>query len=695
MDHSISLEKKLLSILQAKDFGQLQAYKNPEGWNTLSDSARDILASLFMAQGEHQLHNNEHGVQESFSLATQVSPNNKTVFYKQASVYASQENNLRCLTAAIHALQYAVELDSAFFEAWFLWGKVLISMGLIQSEHSYFEEADEKFKKAFEYASQENSQQLGPLHWNWGRCWYAMGQISGEAHDYHQAMGHYRLASYHGVSEQNFCNDYGNCFAALGTLLGRREFFHEAIEQFQKVAVQPHPYGLFNLACTYQRLFEIEHEEHYFKLANEAFESACEHDPSHTDAWLSWGRLFSDWGKIHEDLESLKLSAQKFAMADECESNHPVVLSLWAESCMLCGAYEEKLDLLREAEEKIIRSLELNSENVDAWRIYGTCLTELARYFGDENLYETAIEKYNYGLSINSHNSLIWYGLALAHFALGDLRNDKKMIEKAIQFCAKVVEVDEKQPAAQFWNDWGVALMRLAELTNDQEVLESAIDKFAQALGTDNPEEHEDTFDIEWLYNYGCALDYLGDFTNDVQDYEKAVSVLTLVVQQDPTYTQARYNLALALTHVGEISDDIEAFTKALEHYPLILQDEMENQAAWNDWGMTLLNAGRMIHDPIHPEFCQKYYQQAEEKLMHAIALGCNSAFYNLACLYSLMGNYNAAMHYVERAEGARALPSIDEVLNDEWLEGVRETSHFRNFITERSSRAEPTQEDS
>lgn len=695
MENSLPLEQQLLGFLQTKDFGQLRSFKDSATWSTLTDGAREILGMLFIAQGEHQLREGDQTMSDSFALASQVAANNPQVFYKQATVYASEDNNLRCLTSACQALQRAVELNPAFFEAWYLWGKVLVNIGTIQSETLYFQEADQKFKQAHAYAADAIPMQLGLLNWQWGRSCYAVGQLSGEAHDFNQALMRYRMAMHYEVEHPDFFNDFGNSLASLGVLLGRKEFFLEAAALFQKVAEHPgHPHGYLNLACNYQRLFELEHEDVYFDLANEAFTRTSEGDFKSFDLWLCWGRLFADWGKINEDLEYLQMSCQKFAQANEIEPNHPLVLSLWSEARMLCGAYNERLDLLRDAEAKSVRSLELNSESADAWRIYGTCLTELARYFSDEPLYEKAIEKYRYGLSLNPQHGFLWYGLALAHFALGDLRNDAKLVEQAVKHCAKAVACGGKHVTLQFWNDWGVALMKLAEMNNDQDSLELAIEKFVHAIGTENPEDDSEPSDIDWLYNYGCALDFLGDFTNDANDYEKAAQVLNIVVQQDPAYTQARYNLALALTHLGDLTEDVDCLYKALEHYLLVLQEEMEDQSAWNDCGMTLLSVAQMVHDPIRPDISQQYYQQAEDRFTQAVALGCHGAYYHLACLYSLQGNYTAAMHYLERSKEVEALPPVDELLHDEWLEGLRNTAAFRNFITLLSHKHEPAQEE-
>lgn len=231
--------------------------------------------------------------------------------------------------------------------------------------------------------------------------------------------------------------------------------------------------------------------------------------------------------------------------------------------------------------------------------------------------------------------------------------------------------------------------MKLAEMTNDPKYVESAIEKFERAINQNAEDPINQECDLEWLYNYGCALDFLGDFTEETCDYERAVQVLSKVLEVDPSYTFARYNLALSLSHLGEHADDVESFQKSLHHFEILLSNDHEDETAWNDWGLTLINYGQLIYDPTHPEQAQNLYEQAEGKLMHAIALGCTQAYYNLACVHALMGHTSVAMHFIERAEVAGVLPGIEAMLHDEWLKNIRDTQEFRHYISLLSNKSD------
>jgi len=291
-------------------------------------------------------------------------------------------------------------------------------------------------------------------------------------------------------------------------------------------------------------------------------------------------------------------------------------------------------------------------------------------------------------LSLNPRSPLLWYSKALAHFAVGELKEDIESLEQASRCCSKALECST-HPIAQFWNDWGITLMKLSELTHDQSTLESALDKFERAFNSKEIGEILLNPDLILLYHYGCALDFLGDFTSSARDYERAVQVLSHVVRQDPTYAHARYNLAIALSHLGEASSDVESFHKSLEHFHVILNRDSEDGIAWNECGLALLNLAQLSEGDYDPEKTKFYYDQAEEKFVYSLSMGESIAAYHLACLYSLTRNFAASMHFIEKAQSANVLPPIDDLLHDEWLEGVRSTDDFRSFITLLSQRHE------
>jgi hypothetical protein len=76
-------------------------------------------------------------------------------------------------------------------------------------------------------------------------------------------------------------------------------------------------------------------------------------------------------------------------------------------------------------------------------------------------------------------------------------------------------------------------------------------------------------------------------------------------------------------------------------------------------------------------------YLDAEQKIVRAGQLGNAAAHYQLACLYSILGRVDEAMLLIRQALAARALPPLEEILEDEWLETLRQTPPFAQFVAE------------
>jgi tetratricopeptide (TPR) repeat protein len=521
------------------------------------------------------------------------------------------------------------------------------------------------------------------LMWHWGSCWYNIGKSSGEAVDFFQALEKFRSAVELGCDTCEFHNDYANALVDLSCLIGRKDLLVEATEHYTKsTTLSPKQYEIWvNLGCANQRLYDLGGPYEYFLKADQCFEEATELKPDESMAWFRWAILYSSLGKTTRDVERLQSSLSKYERANECEPDCSPIYLRWGEAQMFLGAFTENLELLRAAEAKISVALNHAPEQAETWYAYGVCLNEFGRYFASEEYYQQAIEKFQYGLSLSPNNFHLHHGIALAHFAIGEITDDVAMIEKSVRFCSKAFELGG-QSNPHFLSDWGVALMKLGEMTIDKTQIEAASEKFEQAIAKRLESPQGEEVEIEWLYNYGCAMDFLGDFHEDAVYYERAVQVLSHVVSVDPDYTHAKYNLALALSHLAELNADVDTFHKAVDLFHDLVQQDPEDEMAWNDYGLTLLNLAVLVHDPVHSLEGHKLFEQAEAKLLQAVALGNIAAFYNLACCYALTGNLSAAIHYLERAEQNDALPMADDVLHDEWLDSLRNQPAYRQLIS-------------
>lgn len=688
MEEQLSIKTMLKAMLDKRDFGQLVIFQEPQSWTTLTDEERLLLALLFVKRGEHQLETVDPAFLESFELASSIAPQSREIYYLQATACAAQPQHINCLKFASQAFGKAVGCSSDFFAGWLGWGDALLRMGIFYQDNNYLIEADARFKVAETILKQQELPfvEAGTLFWHWGICWFIMGKFAGEPQDFYVAIDKYKQAEQWGCEEPGFWHDYGNALRDLGMLTQQKEMLAEALLFYQK-ALQAisNAYDYWcNFACCCSYLYEMTFEEQYFHQAQTGFEHASKMVKNDIHLWLRWGQLLRLAGKVSHSLERIEDSLEKFENANKCDPNNPLILSRWGEAELFVGINADRLELIHAAKAKVLKSLEILPENPDVWFAYGTCLNALGNYFHEDAYYVEAIEKFEKGLSLHDSHTPIWYGLAMAHYSLGNSRGDLLLLENAIKDFSRAEE-SGGATSPQFWNDWGVTYMRLAEITGSKSHIELAIEKFECVMKHPQVEADKGKMDLEWLYNYGCAFDFLGDLTEDEACYERAIYLLSHVVQADSDYAYARYNLALALSHLADAVSDVHLYEKAIEHFLILLNRDPEDEMASHDLGMTYLHLAELMQDHHHLEKNQQLLQQAESKLMQSAALGNAHAYYSLGCFYSLTNNFHAAMHYIERAHQHDTLPDIDEMMQDEWLEGLRQTVAFQQFVSHRS----------
>lgn len=692
-----SIRETLIDIQETQSFDRLEPFKRPQMWKTLAQDERTLLARLLVMQGAQQLSQGNHQVLESFEIAAQVSAYTPEILYQQGMILASHRHNLRCLQLACQAFKHILKQDSTAFNAWYARAQVLTDIGIFEGEAHYLVDAHENFEKAYALLETPAAETAikEEFFWKWGCCLASLGKVSGEPLDFHRAMEKYTVAYQLGYQQIAFLNDYGHSFADLAALLDKQEYFLEALKLFNQAVCQDSTdfESWYNQACCLQRILEFTLQDKIVEQAEYSFARAVDLNADFYLLWLKWGQLEATVGKLKHDKIKLEASLEKFTKAHELEPDHPQVLHCWADVELFLGAQEDNLEWMQAARTKILHSLELHSEDPDGWYLYGSCLNELGYYFADEEYYYQAIEKFQYGLSLSRRHPLLWYGLALSHFALGELLGDQQFYEKAAQYCTQVMEIGVGH-FPQFWNDWGIILLKLADTTQEISYVEAAIEKLEHSLKQPLENLEAEHIDLDWVYHYGCAYDLWGDLAEEPRYIEKAVQVFSQILELDPDHLQARYNLALSLSHLGEILSDIEPYYKGIEHLHYLLTLNAEDEVLHLDSGVMLTNLGLLIHDIHHPEVSQALYSQAESHLMQAAALGHLQAHYQLAGLYSITGYPELAMHYLERAQLLGVLPGLDELLHDEWLEGVRQTDAFRQLVNDLSSQSQQSSDE-
>ncbi|MBT3393670.1 MAG: tetratricopeptide repeat protein [Waddliaceae bacterium] len=671
---SYSEKKSLSAILEGGDFSQLEEYKSPSSWPT-DIEGRKTLVHLFLKAGEQKLRAGTDA-DTLFERASQVAGGSADVFFRQGVIFEKNESSLAMLKKAQERYQKALDVDGAFFDALVGLGRTHAKSGAITGDVERFSEAAAVYASA-DVVAADNIMFQGLLSWQRALLAYWEGNASGEVSDYHRALQHYSEGRECGCNIPEFWTGYATLLMKMGATLRREDLYEEAIRYYNKaVDLDPKYFGgWLAMGNALMNLYSNKVSEKLFADAHEAFAMASTIEAHNYHLLLNWARLITMSGIAHYDSQRVRMGLPKFADAQRLNAEDPALYRYWGEALIAQGRLLETLNFLRQAENTIAKGIELAPEDVILWYHYGACYNEYGKYFDDERYCLQAIEKFNAGLVFDEDSSLLYYGLGVSYSTLAEMRLDDTLIKKSCQCFAKAYDGGERAPI--FFSSWGLTLMNYGEMMNDHNAIVDAIGKFENAIAN-TPEEAPDP---ELYYHYGCSLDLLGDFTANEEHYERAIEALTYTLQLDPGNNDACYSLGLALSHLGTLVSDVDALSKALALFENAVGGDNEDDMAWNEWGMTLLYISQMLQDPAQQNETQQYTEGAEEKLLRAVFLGNIPALYNLAALYSLTNNTDAAIHYLRRSYESRAMPPLDDILNDDWLQNLRNTPDFQDFV--------------
>lgn len=660
--------------------------------NLLSDEQKKDLAQSYLSKGEMALLQGNLTALSYFEAAANLDPNNPQVWYRQGLAffeYGSEEGKEKALLLASKNFKIALQLQSSFFEATVAWGNVLLQLGRFHEEHHFLLEAKEKYRRALELSTDQPKDVLAELYWDYGIVWSTIAQHSGEALDVRLAIDAFQSAlRFMEKPSPEFLNDCGKAYLEMGLLINDSRLYLQSIEYLQKsVAAGPQYFdGWMSLAEGYSQLYINTLDEQFVQKAAESYSFASKMAPQDPEVWLSWGQLLAESGRVNNDLKLLRLSIEKCARAATLDSEDPLIVSQWVESLSYLGAVTSRLDLLIEAENKILKSTDQFPDDPDIWHAYGICLMSFAKYYEDPDYCEMAIEKLQYGLSIDRTDAELWHALGLAHKQYAELTDDPELIERANRFLARAMDLKPSCPVLLF--DAGRALLHFSEIMDDQPSLELAIHHFELLL-----QNHRSAIlhHPEWLYDYASALEALGDFTDEEVYFTRAIEIFSHVLLIDPDSPRIHHRIALCYVQLGHVSGDSECYKRALHFYRLATRQDGENDQIWLDWGLCLIE---LAHHTLDGETLHQLYLDAEQKINKAGALGQASAYYNLACLYSLLDRTDLSMEFIYKSLSAKVLPPIDHLLEDDWLENVRRTEPFAQFISAIEAKLQQTREE-
>lgn len=650
------------------------------------------LAFRYLGQGEMSLLQGNLNALSFFEAASNLDGENPQIWYRQGLAffeYGSEDGKEKALLLPGKNFKIATQFNPSYFEAWVAWGNVLLQLGRFHEEYHFLLEAKEKYKKALELGEGQPKELLAELHWDYGIVWSEIAKHSGEALDVRLAIDAFQTSQgYQEKPSPEFLNDCGKAYLEMGLLINDSRLYLQSIEYLHRsVAASPQYFeGWMSLAEGYSQLYINTLDERYVVKASDAFAMAAKMAPRDPEVWLSWGQLLGESGRHNNDPKNLRLSIEKCARSAMLDTEDPVCISQWVESLSWLGAATARLDLLIEAEQKILKATEQFPDDPDLWHAYGVCLIAFGRYYEEADYYEMAIEKLQYGLSIDRTDPELWHALGIAHKHYAELTNDEDLIERAGRFLAKAMDLKPSCPALLY--DAANAQLQFSEILDDLPSLEAACYLFESLLQT---YKEAILHHPEWIFDYACALEWMGDYTEEDTHFARAIEIFSHILLIDPDFPRIHHRIAHCYVSLGHIASESEFYKRAIHFFRLANRQDEENDQVWLDWGVCLIH---LAHHTLDGDFMNQLYMDAEQKITRAGQLGNGGAYYVLACLYSILGRSQEAMELIHKALQARSLPSIEELMEDDWLENLRSTEAFAQFVTALEAKLQQTREE-
>lgn len=665
--------------------------QDPHEWELLNEEQKKELAFRHLSQGELALLQGNLAALPLFESASQLEPKNPQVWYRQGLAffeYGSEEGKEKALLLASKHFKLATQLDPLFFDAWIAWGNTLLQLGKFHAEHHFHLEAKEKYKKAVELSAREPDHILAELYWDYGIVWTEIASHSGEALDIRLAIEAFQTSlKYQVKPSPEFLHDCGKAHLEMGLLVNDSRLYFQAVQYLlQSVQISPNYFdGWALLGEVYSQLYINTMDDRYIHKASQSYAQAIKLSSHSGETWLSWAQILGEAGRLNQDIRLLRQSIENCARAYILDGKNPIITAQWVESLSWLGSATCRLDLLTEAEQKILKATETYPDDPDLWHAYGVCLACFGKYYEDADYYELAIEKLQYGLSIDRTSAEHWHTLALVHKFYADITDHEELLERANRFFARALDLKPSCPSILF--DAASTLLHFSEVMHDLPSLQKAIHYLESLLQT-----HKDVVlhHPQWLVEYAKSLEWLAEFSLEEAPLARALEIFSHVLLIDPDYTGVHRHIAECNMVLGHHTNESEFYKRALSFFRLAVRQDEENEQIWLDWGICLIH---LAHHTLDAHFMNQLYCDAEQKITKAGSLGNASAYYHLACLYSILGRTDEAMLLIEKSLSLKTLPSVEELMEDEWLDNLRATEGFAQFINKLESKLQAREE--
>ncbi|MCB1107963.1 MAG: hypothetical protein KDK76_07710 [Chlamydiia bacterium] len=637
------------------------------------------LAATLQQKGELRLLHGDRGGLAYFDMAIKLDPSNSALLIKQGLSlfeYGSHEGGKDGLTLASKRFKQATTLNPHSFEGWHLWGNTLYFLGKQENNPSYFSNALKKYEKAISLSDGQPSDVLADLFWDFGDLWSQLATQSGEVTDLHYAVKAYeRATTYQDDLPPEFWVGLGKVYTEMGNKTNETRFFIKGVDAFKNaISIRiAFPEGWLMLGKVLKTLYLVTHEEDHFLQANECFSTAVHLSGKNDQITLEWGRLLLESGALFRDVKKLRAAIDKCRLAHSYNRKEMAIITTWVEALSILGIVTQRLEPIHEALNKI-EPLTKKLQTPDVHYAHGVCFSALGQYYKDIDYHYQAIETFQEGLSLDRTDGRLWHAIAMSSFSSSILDHDETSYERSLHFFEQALHFKK---SSTIHSHFAMCLLKYGELTQDQKILEHSVYHFEEAISMQKnaPYLHPD-----WMFQYASALNLLAGFLESDHHFVKAIEILSHLLMSLPEFPNIHFQLALTYSHYAELIHEPEIYLRAIHYYRIAYQKDKENDQVMLEWALTLVNLGDLLENEVESD---QYFREAEYKMIQAAKLGNVHAYYALACLYSVIGDLNNSMRFLKKAKAFDALPPLEEIQEDDWLDNLKETEPFHQFISE------------
>jgi len=424
------------------------------------------------------------------------------------------------------------------------------------------------------------------------------------------------------------------------------------------------------LSETLLELYLRVREDDTFNLALEKVSRFLQKAPEDQKLLHIRAELYREYGLRNKEIKFLQLAFDEFEKIVTLYPKDQKAKALSIATAAFAALFAEDIQKIMEAAYKS----QLLSEHTPV-ELYakGICSLCYAIYASDLDELQRAIHFFQRSTSVDRTFDLGWHYLGISFFLFYEATEEDRFVILAIKFFQKALQ---QKMRAETYVQIAIATSRLFDIDEAVEHLEQAKVYFEIAFHI----EKGSTFPpSDWVFEYASLLDQMGEVKEDEGLLTQAIEQFNRVLILDPATDDIHHRLALTLAHLADLTQDQNHFIRTICHFRLAHKSNPDHDFILLDWALTLINYAECIDDPDRKIAVMK---EAEEKLMRSAKQGNSQAYYQIACFYSLNNHKDLAFEWMKKARQINALPPMQELLEDAWLENLRKTDEFHHFIT-------------